>query len=167
MFILLLNIPSFFGVSIEVYFIVALLTTPFFFLWRRQFRKIYNSKLSVTLSSCLAALVTACVFYTALVLAFFAALSYYPKDEFSKDRWNAEKEKRYELSGDIIESKILIGKSKEEVEQLLGRDETIDEESDYWAYDLGFVPSLGGIDPDVLDIYFQNGKVIKVGQHET
>ena len=93
--------------------------------------------------------------------------NYYPEDKFSKDRWFAEKEKRYELSGDIIESKMLIGKSKEEVKQLLGDDENIEEKSDYWEYDLGFVPSVGGIDPDMLDIYFQDGKVIKVSQHQT
>ena len=97
MHILLLYIPSFLGVSIEVYFIVAILTTPFFFLWQRHFRKIYNSKLAVTLSSSLIALVTGAVCYIALGFAFFAVLSYHPKDDFSKERWAADKEKRYEL----------------------------------------------------------------------
>ncbi len=167
MYIHLLNIPSLFGISIEVYFIVALLATPFSFLWRKQFRKFYDSKLSLALVSCLTALVTAAVFYTALGLVVFAAVSYYPRSEFNKDRWIAEKEKRYELSGDIIESGMLIGKSKKEVKQLLGEDENIEENNDYWKYDLGFVPLAGGIDPDMLDIYFQDGKVIKVGQHQT
>ena len=62
---------------------------------------------------------------------------------------------------------MLIGKSKKEVKQLLGEDENIEENNDYWKYDLGFVPLAGGIDPDMLDIYFQDGKVIKVGQHQT
>jgi len=35
------------------------------------------------------------------------------------------------------------------------------------AYELGFVPGLFNIDPDVLDIYFENGKVVRVGQHRT
>jgi hypothetical protein len=40
-------------------------------------------------------------------------------------------------------------------------------DDDHWAYDVGFVPGLFNIDPDVLDIYFKDGKVERVGQHET
>lgn len=35
------------------------------------------------------------------------------------------------------------------------------------TYAFGFVPGMFNIGPDVLDIYFENGKVIKVEQHET
>jgi hypothetical protein len=92
-------------------------------------------------------------------------LLYHPNDEFDKARWHTDKEKRYELSEDIIKSELLIGKSKAEVKQLLGDD--YDGTEDDWHYYLGFVPSIGGIDPDVLDIYFEGGKVVRVGQHET
>ena len=166
MYVLLFNILSFFGIGIEVYFIVAFLATPFFFLWRRLFRKVFNSTLKVALASCLTAFITAPLAYATLVVAAISVANYYPKNKFSRAQWFAEKEKRYKLSGDIIESRMLIGKSKKEVKELLGKDEMIDERSDYWEYGLGFVPS-GSIDPDALDIYFQDGKVIKVSQHET
>ena len=93
-------------------------------------------------------------------------MSYHPTHDFDKQKWFADKEKRYELSEDIIDSKMLIGKTKSEVRQLLG-DEGNTDESDYWNYYLGFRPGFANIDPDVLDIEFKDGKVVKVGQHET
>ena len=70
------------------------------------------------------------------------------------------------MSEDIIESKLLIGKTKQEIVELLG-DDYYSYNENHIAYDLGFVPGLLNIDPDVLDIYFENGKVIKVDQHGT
>ena len=70
------------------------------------------------------------------------------------------------MSEDIIDSEMLIGKTKEEVINLLGKGYSLYD--DNWiAYYLGFVPGWIGIDPDVLDIYFKHGKVVRVGQHES
>jgi len=60
----------------------------------------------------------------------------------------------------------LIGKTKQEVIDILG-DDGNKMESNVWYYNLGFVPRFMAIDPDVLTIKFDNGKVIEVGQHET
>ena len=128
---LLLIIPEFFGISIEVYFIILILAIPTFFIWRWIF-----------------------------------SISYYPSKDFDRQKWISDKEKRYELSEEIIESEMLIGKTKAEVKQILGDEENTDD-SDLWNYYLGFKPQLFGIDPDVLVIEFKNGIVIKVGQHET
>ena len=93
-------------------------------------------------------------------------MSYHPTHDFDKEKWFADKETRYNLSEDIIESEMLIGKTKSEVRQILG-DENNTDQSDNWSYYLGFKPGFANIDPDVLDIEFKDGKVIKVGQHET
>jgi hypothetical protein len=162
---LLLYMPSFYGISIEVYFIVLLLAIPFFFAWRWLFRKILRSESVVAITAVLATVASAPIAYIVGVGIFFSLLLYHPNDEFDKERWHTDKEKRYELSEDIIKSELLIGKSKAEVKQLLGDD--YDGTEDDWHYYLGFVPSIGGIDPDVLDIYFEGGKVVRVGQHET
>jgi hypothetical protein len=61
---------------------------------------------------------------------------------------------------------MLIGKTKEEVRQILGDEENKDE-SDNWIYELGFKPGFANIDPDILEIEFKNGKVEKVEQHGT
>lgn len=84
----------------------------------------------------------------------------------TKKKWFADKEQRYEMSEDIIKTKVLLGKTKSEIRQILG-DEGNTDESDYWSYYLGFRPGFANIDPDVLDIEFKNGKVIEVRQHET
>ena len=94
------------------------------------------------------------------------SISYYPKTTFNKQKWDENKEERYKMSKNIIKSEILIGKTKDEVIELLGNDfSTYDE--NHIAYELGFVPELFNIDPDVLDIYFENGKVVRVSQHNT
>ncbi len=162
---LLLRIPLFLGVSLEVYGIVIVFSIPFFFVWRSIFRKYIKSKFLIRFVSWAAAFPTAFIVYGALIVAWFAVVSYYPKREFNRNEWFADKENRYELSHNIIESEILLGKTKVEIIQLLGDENDV--ENNHWEYYLGFIPSIGGIDPDVLDVYFQDGKVVKVEQHET
>ena len=74
----------------------------------------------------------------------------------------ANKEKRYELSEHLIESKMLIGKTKSQVSQLLSEEEnTVDE--DRWDYYLGYKPGFSKC-PDMLSVHFKNNKVIYVNQ---
>ncbi|MBK7305436.1 MAG: hypothetical protein IPI90_19845 [Saprospiraceae bacterium] len=75
-----------------------------------------------------------------------------------------DKEHRYELSDDIIENKLLIGKSKLQVIEIVGLDSNC-EENDLWNYYIGFASCLG-IDPSVLQITFKDGKVVEVIQYE-
>jgi hypothetical protein len=109
------------------------------------------------------------VVYAGLIAAWCAIALYYPKHDFDREKWLSNKEKRYEMSKDIIEAKLLIGKSKNEVRQMLGEENNGSNanEDDYWRYYLGYVPAVIGIDYDVLDIYFENGKVVRVEQHQT
>jgi hypothetical protein len=94
------------------------------------------------------------------------SISYYPSKDFDKQEWESNIQERYTMSADIIDSEILIGKSKQEVIELLGTEYSTYEEN-HISYYLGFVTGLANIAPDVIDIYFENGKVIKVSQHET
>lgn len=85
---------------------------------------------------------------------------------FNEAEWTNNPSERYELTGDLIESELLIGLTKDEVTELLGNyDYAYDE--NHWAYDIGHVSGLFNIDPSVLDVYFENERVIKVSQHET
>lgn len=70
------------------------------------------------------------------------------------------------MSHNIIDSKMLIGKTKSEVWDILGKEENT-ESSDIRSYYLWFEPGFMNIDPDVLDIEFENGRVIEVRQHES
>ncbi|MEO6980177.1 MAG: hypothetical protein ABI113_17430 [Mucilaginibacter sp.] len=92
-------------------------------------------------------------------------MNYYPKRDFDKSAWLKNKDVRYEYSDDIIDSKMLIGKSKNEVRKILG-DVGNAEDSNDWFYDLGFRPELLNIDPDSMEITFKNNKVVDVVQHK-
>jgi len=92
------------------------------------------------------------------------SITYYPNKDFDQNKWKSNIEARYEMSKDIIDSKLLIGKTKKEVVDLLGSDFYTHGENHIF-YDLGFVPGLLNIDPDFLDIYFENEIVNRVEQH--
>lgn len=104
--------------------------------------------------------------YLGIIYMMLFTISYYPSNDFDKIKWDTNKAERYKMSEDIIESEILIGKTKTEIFQLLGND-FYSYNNNHIAYELGFVPGLFNIDIDVLDIYFENEKVIKVSQHSS
>jgi uncharacterized membrane protein len=106
------------------------------------------------------------IIYTLLIVSWIFVAEYYPKEKFDKQKWETKIEERYTMSKNIIKSEILIGKTKEEVIELLGN-EYSDYGENHIGYYLGFVPRMFNIDPDILDIYFENGKVIKVSQHNS
>ncbi|MBK7232934.1 MAG: hypothetical protein IPH93_11910 [Saprospiraceae bacterium] len=162
----LLYIPSIFGVSIEVYFILMVLCIPTFIFCRWFFKKFIKVDRTRKIATLTATLIATPLIYFSIIMLWLFSISYHPTHDFDKEKWFADKETRYELSEDIIESEMLIGKTKSEVRQILG-DEGNTDESDQWYYYLGFRPGFGNIDPDVLDIEFKDGKVINVGQHES
>ena len=81
----------------------------------------------------------------------------YQKKEFHKITWNENKEYRYELVDDLIESNKLIGLTQEEIINLLG-------EADYnedlvYGYYIGYSKAYFlNLDPDWLEIEFVNNK---------
>jgi hypothetical protein len=162
----LLYIPQLFGFSIEVYFIIIIIGIVTFFFWHWLFKKLITDSKKRKIATWLTTIFVTPFIYVLIILAFVFSASYYPTHDFNKQKWVSDSEKRYELSGDIIDSKILIGKTKKEVIEILGEPDGWKEE-DYWSYYLGFKPGLFGIDPDYLDIKFRNNKVITVGQHES
>lgn len=155
------------NMSPEVPIIILILAIPVYFLtkWILNKLKIGNEKNRKYLAI-IPTVVLSPIFYVEIILIWIFSVSYYPKTDFDKQEWNNKKEERYKMSKDIINSEMLIGKTKEEVIELLGDDfYSYDENS--IEYDLGFVPMLFNIDPDVLVIYFEKGKVIKVEQRQT
>lgn len=90
--------------------------------------------------------------------------TYYPNKDFNKDGWQINRDKHYEYSTNIIKSRILIGKSKKQVKELLGPEENTNE-SDNWEYDLGNKPDILTLEEFYLFIQFKNGKVVSVEQH--
>jgi hypothetical protein len=153
--------------SIEVPFIILILAIPTYFLSKWILKRLnFGNKKNRKLIALIPTIFLTPIIYIGLIYLWIFSASYYPSNDFDKQEWEANVEERYKMSEDIIESKILIGKTKEEITKLLGQDFYSYNEN-HIAYELGFVPGLFNIDPDVLDIYFENGKVIKVEQHQT
>jgi len=155
-----------FGLSFEVYFINLIIGIFVFFILRWIIKKRIKNVNIRKIAPWIGTLIATPVIYVGLIYLWLSISSYFPTTEFDKENWISNKEKRYEMSHDIIESNMLIGKTKQEVIDILG-DDGNKMESDEWYYSLGFVPRFMTIDPDVLNIKFANGKVIEVGQHET
>lgn len=153
--------------SLESLMIIFLIAIPVYFISRFVLKrfKIGNNN-TRRFVAILPTIIISPILYFGGIMIWIFSVSYYPKIDFNQQKWTENTEERYKMSDDIIKNKILIGKTKSEIIELLGEDFYKYDEN-HIAYDLGFVPGLFNIDPDVLDIYFENGKVIKVGQHET
>ena len=160
----LIIIPSIFGVSLKVYLILIILAIAIFHIWRWIFKKFIKNTNIQKSAIWFATLITTPLVYYFSVILLFSILCYYPSNKFEKEKWIMDKEHRYELSDDIIENKLLIGKSKLQVIEIVGLDSNC-EENDLLNYYIGFASCLG-IDTSVLQITFKDGKVVEVIQYE-
>ena len=153
--------------SPEVPIIILLLAIPLFFIvkWLLKLLRIGNKKNRKYIAM-ITSIILSPLIYVGTIVIMFYILSYYPTQEFDKNLWDQKIEERYKMSQDIIDNNLLIGKSKEEVIELLGNDFSTYKEN-IIEYYLGFVPGFINIDPDCLFIYFEDNKVIKVEQLET
>jgi len=70
------------------------------------------------------------------------------------------------MTDDLVDNEKLIGKTKEEIKELLGQEEN-NLDASRWTYYIGYKPSIIGIDPDVLEIEFKDDKVVKCWTRRT
>ncbi|MGB1216349.1 MAG: hypothetical protein ACPG5P_00650 [Saprospiraceae bacterium] len=155
------------NMSLEVPIILLIIATPVYFLFRFLMAKLkIGNKQSRKSLALIPAFLASPIIYIGSFMILIYSLSYYPKDNFNADEWSSNTEERYKMSEDIIDSKMLIDLSMEEVTTLLGNDFS-NNDGNHITYYIGFVPGLFNIDPAVLDIIFKDGKVINVYQHET
>jgi len=84
-------------------------------------------------------------------------MEYYPNRKFDQNAWKTNPDTRYEYTHDLIKNKILIGKTRPQILQLLGDNgDTSQTEMQYY---IGTKPELLDIDPSSLIIDFEHGKV--------
>lgn len=151
--------------DIEVLFILVIIGFCSFFFWKCIFNKIFKEPRRAKIASWVSAMVGAPLIYLFIQMLFIYAMFDFPEKEFDSKIWKNDPENRFELSKNLIDSNLLIGKTKDQVVQILGKTENF--KADVWVYYLGFLPSPGNIDPDILQITFENEKVIKVMQRST
>ena len=150
-----------------IIFIILIIVVPVYFLSKFFLKKanIGNEKNRKYLAIIPTVIVSPIV-YSLLGISLVFYLTYYPKEPFHQQKLETNIEKRYTMSDDMIKSKMLIGKTEEEVLELLGKD-YLDYDEKCITYYLGFAPGIANIDPDILEIYFENGKVVEVIQRST
>jgi len=93
--------------------------------------------------------------------------NYHHQKYFSAETWQDKPALRYELSNDIITSEILKGKTKTEVESLLGIHEWLSwkdvkkkHDTNKWNYGLGLEPGAFNTEKECLELSFENNKVV-------
>ncbi|RBP33094.1 hypothetical protein DFR65_102430 [Oceanihabitans sediminis] len=146
---------------------ILILALPLYFLSKWGLNKLYLGKEeNRKYIAMVPTLFLSSILYVAVVYLWFFSISYYPNNDFNQQIWDENTTERYKISQDIFDSKMLIGKTKEEVIDLLGQD-FYSYNVNHIAYNLGFVPGLFSMDPDVLDVYIEKGIVVKVSQHQT
>lgn len=82
---------------------------------------------------------------------------------FTEHRWKNEPSERYTMSKDLIESRILLGSTKEKVIEKLGDNYYRYDESTIY-YDLKTPMWLVKKNPEILEIRFWNNRVVEVVQ---
>lgn len=75
--------------------------------------------------------------YTAFVWLVFKVITYEKRLIFSKDKWMTEKNKRYEMAEDLIQTGIITGKDSNEVKALIGEPDFRNNTPQIWNYTMG------------------------------
>ncbi|OIQ20279.1 hypothetical protein [Lacinutrix sp. MedPE-SW] len=99
--------------------------------------------------------------FTAVVLT--TTLIYQFEERFTKENWERNRSTRYKMADDIIERQVLLGKTKQEIINLLGYAVfTTKNGKEILQYKLGKSPNFGTVKRETLIIYFENEKVTLV-----
>lgn len=144
-----------------VIFFVSIFVLVFLFVKTIDKRK----WLAVLVSLVLTPLVYFYVFYP--ILNIFS--SYHNEKYFDSETWIEEPSSRYEMTNNILESDTLIGKTKPEIQQLLGtyewlswNDSIKDHDENLWNYALGMKPGAMNTKKECMTIIFKDGKVANI-----
>ncbi|WCO01403.1 hypothetical protein [Psychroserpens ponticola] len=100
-------------------------------------------------------------FFVAFVLS--TSLIYLFEERFDKNVWSTQPSKRHQMVDHIIESQMLLDKTKDEVLFLLGEpNSSFSEEKYIFLYRLGQAPSFFESNREQLLVAFKNNRVYKV-----
>lgn len=98
-------------------------------------------------------------------------MEYFQRHEFNQKIWLEKKEERHLMVNHMINSQMLIGKTKEEIVSILGKDyfmdcyySFLDDSKECMNYEIGSVAKIFSTVPCVLMINFNEGKAIFVSQ---
>ncbi len=133
-----------------------------------KFVKKWNSRATISLASSLILTYVMPWIFMLLFVGYMAADQYESPKSFDSVEWKSEKT-RQTLVKDLVDSKILIGKRKDEILDLLGEKyetDTLNAGKESWVYFAGQSGSGFGIKFFYLKIIFENEIVEKVNLRE-
>jgi hypothetical protein len=139
---------------------------PVFFTCKWLLKKWIKKERTRKIATWVATLVVTPIIYTGLIVLLIYWISYTPSKDFTQQEWLTNKEERYQMADDIIESKLLIGKDTNHVKLILGDTYWSDnywrpDSINTWTYDMGIGGGLGFMF-NHLYIKFEEDKVISV-----
>ncbi len=155
-----IDILKLYGLNVEFYIIFLIIVVTTFFLVQWLFKNIIINKRARNLTA-LTIAVAIPIFYFGLISLVMFQITYTPNKEFDKSQWLTDKEARFQMANEIINSKMLISKDTNQVKEILS-DPTWRSDK-MWTYDMGF--GGGGLGFLFHHLYVKldnEGKVISV-----
>ena len=154
-------------ISPEVPIILLIIATPIYFLSKFILKKRnLENKKNIEYLALIPTVIITPIIYASLIISLIFYVEYYPKEHFDKQKWDTNIEERYIMSNEIVKSEMLIGKTREEVIEILGNERTTSWSNEKrLEYYLGCSPAMFLCTEHYLEIIFENGKVIEVLQH--
>lgn len=155
-----------------LWFIILLLFigTPVFFISRSKMKR--KKREGVLLKATVYGLLSA-LSIPVLILCFLLSMTvkneyFLRKEEFNKEHWaDTIYNDRYHFSRDIIESKLLNDKTEYEILELLGNKFIVARDSTQIIYFTGYQSSFMTQVPRTLEVFLENGNVIRVTMNKT
>ena len=99
--------------------------------------------------------------------------SYHHKKYFDAEAWKETPALRYEMSEKMLKDSLFLGKTKVEVQSILGAsewygwDDSIKANSpEKWNYNLGFKPGAFNLTQECMELVFKNNAVESVSQYQ-
>jgi len=148
-----------------MYIYLIILTFPTFLFLNWVLKKYIKNQKNRKISTIIGTIILTPILFYGIIYLFLSYIFYEPQYKFDKEKWFNEKNERFEMRDDIVNSKILMKKTKKEVLAVIG-EPTKGDTTDIWSYSLGM--GGGGVlfQFNDLVVTFKNDTVRKVEKIE-
>jgi hypothetical protein len=150
--------------GVETGLIMLVIGAVAFLFWHWLFKNNIKKESARKIATWSATLISTALLYTVMMLLLFGRLSYTPPDKnFDKAQWLADKAHRYQMAEDIINSRMLIGKDSNQVNEILGLADSPVHSYGQYTYEMGTQPAgFGVVFHKLLLKRDSTGKVVSV-----
>ena len=137
------------------------LIIPSYFVLRKFLKGYFAEKKERNFTSIGIAVLTSPIVFIIILFIYLSWFLYEPERDFDRQRWFTDEGLRYEMKEDIVDNKMLEGKSKNQVIELIGRPDNKDS-LNIWNYYLGSSSAGLGWQYNYLKLIFEKEKVKEV-----